>query len=82
MVWEWQNLSRLFYKNGKLEGVQEEWHESGYILIRNNCKNGKKDGVQEIINIVDRRIAQTFYKDEKSNHKKELGNVILLQHHH
>lgn len=63
--------SHLFYKDRKLEGVQEEWDESRYILIRNNYKNGKKDGVQEMINIVDRRITQTFYKDEKLRPQEE-----------
>lgn len=66
---EWHENGQLkkmtTYKGYMKDGECKEWYSNGQLSTSKNYKNGKKDGVQEIINIIDRRITRTFYKDGK-----------------
>ena len=47
MVCKWTIVRRINYKNGKQEGIVEEWHENGQLSSRVNYKNGIKEGLKE-----------------------------------
>ena len=40
-------LRRINYKNGKLHGPREQFHENGLLWIKENYKNGKRHGPRE-----------------------------------
>ena len=57
--------SRKNYKDGKEDGVQTHWNESGEKVRKENYKEGKKEGLFQTFYMNGKKESEVTYKDDR-----------------